>query len=114
MARRAQAGPPIGWRKPGLVTAGVVGRVDLTVGSDPRNAVPVIDKLVQRRLVRRQPDPTDRRRNTVTLTAAGRTTLRELRRAGEQVEQQLLDGLTITERADLRQVLLKLLLAVGG
>jgi DNA-binding MarR family transcriptional regulator len=81
-------------------------------GIDPRNAVPVIDKLAQRGLVRRQPDPTDRRRNTVTLTNAGRTTLKDLCRGGERVERQLLDCLTGPERARLHQVLLKLLTAV--
>lgn len=82
------------------------------VGVDPRNAVPLIDLLQQRNLVERQPDPTDRRRHAVALTPAGRAALDDLRRAGEQVEQQLLDCLTPAERAGLHRTLRKLLSAL--
>jgi len=78
------------------------------VGVDPRNAVPVIDLLQQRGLVKRRPDPQDRRRHAVVLTAAGRATLDELRLAGEQVEQELLDDLTASERATLHRILSKI------
>jgi DNA-binding MarR family transcriptional regulator len=85
-----------------------------SVGVDPRNAVPVIDLLQRRGLVQRRPDPADRRRYSVVLTAAGRATIEELRRSGEQVEEQLLDCLTSAERASLHRVLRKLLNAAGG
>jgi DNA-binding MarR family transcriptional regulator len=84
------------------------------VGVDPRNAVPVIDALQQRHLVERQPDPTDRRRHAVALTPAGREAIDDLRRAGEQVEQHLLDCLTPTERAGLHRTLRKLLSALDS
>jgi DNA-binding MarR family transcriptional regulator len=81
------------------------------VGIDPRNAVPVIDALQQRNLVARQPDPTDRRRHAVALTPAGRIALDELRRAGDEVEEQFLDCLTAAERAAMHRTLRKLLTA---
>src|SRR4051794_12581023 len=37
--------------------------------------VATINELVERRLVQRAPDPADRRRNTITITAAGRRQL---------------------------------------
>jgi MarR family transcriptional regulator, lower aerobic nicotinate degradation pathway regulator len=84
------------------------------VGVDPRNAVGVIDQLEQRNLVERQPDPADRRRYAIALTPAGRAAIEDLRRAGEEVERQLLDCLTDAERVDLHRVLRKLLAALNG
>jgi DNA-binding MarR family transcriptional regulator len=82
------------------------------VGVDPRNAVGVIDALERRGFVERQPDPADRRRHAVALTSAGRAAIRDLRRAGERVEERLLDCLTSTERAGLHRTLGKLLRAL--
>lgn len=84
------------------------------VGVDPRNAVGVIDLLEQRNLVERRPDPADRRRHAIALTRAGRAAIQDLRRAGEEVERQLLACLTEAERVDLHRVLRKLLAAVNG
>ena len=84
------------------------------VGVDPRNAVSVIDALERRGLVERRPDPTDRRRHAVALTAAGRTAIHDLRRAGELVEERMLDCLTPNERTGLHRTLRKLLLALDG
>jgi DNA-binding MarR family transcriptional regulator len=99
-----------------LDQAGAASHQDLShgVGIDPRNAVPVIDHLAQRGLVQRQPDPTDRRRNTITLTTAGHAILQDLRGAGDQVEEHLLDCLTTAERTDLHRTLLKLLACTDG
>jgi DNA-binding MarR family transcriptional regulator len=83
------------------------------IGVDPRNAVPVIDLLQQRRLVRRRPDPADRRRHAVMPTAAGRTLLADLRAAADGVEREFLAGLTATERTALHRTLSKLLAAAG-
>jgi len=84
------------------------------VGVDPRNAVPVIDLLQQRSLVERRPDPADRRRHAVALTPTGQAAIEELRRAGEQVEQRLLDCLTAAERTGLHRMLRKLLTALDS
>jgi hypothetical protein len=70
--------------------------------------------LAQRGLVHRQADPADRRRNIITLTTAGRAILQDLRGAGDQVEEHLLDGLTTAERTGLHRTLLKLLARADG
>ncbi len=81
------------------------------VGIDPRNAVPVIDQLQARALLARNPDPTDRRRHAVTLTATGSTLLARLRDAAEDAEERLLTPLTTTERRSLHALLTKLFAA---
>jgi len=96
------------------VAAASQQQLSRAVGVDPRNAVPVIDALQRRNLVERQPDPTDRRRHAVALTAAGRAALDNLRRAGDEVEEQLLDCLSSSERAALHRTLRKLLAALDG
>lgn len=83
------------------------------VGIDPRNAVPVIDQLQARGLIARNPDPADRRRHAVTLTAAGTTLLTKLRHAAQDAEERLLAPLTVAERQTLHAVLTKLFAATG-
>ncbi|MEO5745117.1 MAG: MarR family transcriptional regulator [Terracoccus sp.] len=81
------------------------------VGIDPRNAVPVIDQLQTRGLLARNPDPTDRRRHAITLTATGRKLLTRLRQAADEAEGRLLTPLTTTERRTLHVLLAKLFAA---
>ena len=78
------------------------------VGVDPRNLVPVIDLLERRGLVGRRPYPTDRRRNALELTAAGRSLMRRLAVSGRSLEEEMLAGLDETEKATLQKLLLKL------
>src|SRR6266508_1514254 len=96
------------------VAAASQQQLSRAVGVDPRNAVPVIDLLQQRSLVERRPDPADRRRHAVALTPTGQAAIEELRRAGEQVEQRLLDCLTAAERTGLHRMLRKLLTALDS
>ncbi|MDQ6771836.1 MAG: MarR family transcriptional regulator [Candidatus Dormibacteraeota bacterium] len=84
------------------------------IGVDPRNLVGVIDLLQERRLLEREPDPTDRRRHAVKLTRSGRRLLVNLRRDGELLEQLMLAVLDPAERATLHQLLLRLLPVVSG
>lgn len=84
------------------------------LGIDPRNTVPVIDQLQSRGLLARNPDPTDRRRYAVTLTAAGKALLTELRHAAEDAEERLLTPLTTAERRTLHALLTKLFAAGGA
>lgn len=81
------------------------------VGIDPRNTVPVIDQLQDRGLLERRPDPTDRRRHAVTLTATGEVLLAELRHAADNAEDQLLAPLTSSQRSTLQRLLTKLFAA---
>jgi DNA-binding MarR family transcriptional regulator len=78
------------------------------IGVDPRNVVALIDALETRQLVRRGPDPADRRRHALALTRGGRRLLEKLARTGEQVEQDLLRHLSDDERVSLHRILAKL------
>jgi MarR family transcriptional regulator, lower aerobic nicotinate degradation pathway regulator len=79
-----------------------------TLGIDPRNLVAVIDRLEERGLIDRAPDPVDRRRHAVRLTGAGRRSLTVLRRAGTAAERELLADLNAAERRQLKRLLVKL------
>jgi DNA-binding MarR family transcriptional regulator len=51
--------------------------------------------------VERTSDPTDRRRNVVTITPAGRRLLRKLDRLVVRIQDQLLGALSVDERKQL-------------
>ena len=78
------------------------------LGIDPRNAVAVIDALQERELLERRPDPRDRRRHAVSLTAGGRVAAETLRRAGDATEDELIEALDADERRTLHRLLLKI------
>jgi DNA-binding MarR family transcriptional regulator len=84
-------------------------RLAAIIGVDPRNLVSTIDFLEQRGLVRRAPDPNDRRRHGIALTAEGRLILRQLRHAADQLEQDYLSPLSASEKVVLHDMLLRLL-----
>ena len=52
--------------------------------------VATINELAERTLVERAPDPSDRRRNIISLTAAGKRQLRRLERRLAQTQDELL------------------------
>lgn len=83
-------------------------RLSAAIGVDPRNAVPIFDTLEARNLIARTSDQTDRRKRAVAITAAGRTTVDELRRTGAALDHDLLAGLTGHQRATLHRLLLAL------
>ncbi|GAA4566553.1 hypothetical protein GCM10023176_16890 [Micromonospora coerulea] len=78
-------------------------------GVDRSDVVAVLNELAAKNLVRRSPDPADRRRNVITLTTAGR---RELHRMGDtldRVQDTLLAPLSPSERDELTRLLTALL-----
>lgn len=79
----------------------VAGRL----GVDRTTMVVLIDELERKGLVQRRRDPDDRRKNVVTLTEAGRATLRDASRAGEQAERRFLGPLSDDETAALKTAL---------
>jgi len=64
-----------------------------------------IDRLETRGLVRRQPDPSDRRGVRVELTDAGRTSVDSALLDLVQREQDILDGLSDADRTELTRLL---------
>ena len=61
-----------------------------------------IDRLVRRRLIRRNVDPHDRRRARIEITAAGRAAQRASERVLAGLENELLSGLGAPARKTLR------------
>ncbi|MGW0201129.1 MarR family winged helix-turn-helix transcriptional regulator [Nonomuraea sp. NPDC003201] len=71
--------------------------------------VGVLNELAERDLLERAPDPDDRRRNVITITAQDRRHLRRLDKVLDDLHDELLAPLTPTERDQLVQLLTRLL-----
>ncbi len=76
---------------------------------DRSDMVATVNELADLGFVERSPDPTDRRRNVVRLTTAGRRRLRQLDRRVAAVQDDLLAPLTARERAQLVDLLTRVL-----
>lgn len=68
----------------------IAARLDIA----PRSATEVVDDLEERGLVRRSPDPTDRRAVTITLTDEGRAIRRRMGRARARQGDEFFGHLT--------------------
>ncbi len=75
------------------------------LGVDRTTMVALVDELEAKSLVDRRPDPADRRKNVVALTAAGRETLTAALAATEAVERDFLAALTPGDAATFRRLL---------
>jgi DNA-binding MarR family transcriptional regulator len=71
--------------------------------------VGVLNELAERGLVGRAPDPGDRRRNVITITAQGRRQLRRLDKVLDDLHEELLAPLLPAERDQFVQLLTRLL-----
>jgi len=71
--------------------------------------VGVLNELAERDLVERAPDPDDRRRNTITISAQGRRHLRRLDKVLDDLHHELLAPLSPAERDQFVQLLTRLL-----
>ncbi len=82
---------------------GPVSQADLsrTLGIDPKDMVAVVNDLQQRRLVARTPDPADRRKNAITISAEGADCLRRTQRLGDEANDELTGPLSAAEREQL-------------
>lgn len=74
----------------------------------PRSVTDVLDGLEERGLVRRVPDPQDRRATCVELTDAGHALIAEMDVARERDAEDYFAALTERERVQLRRLLGKL------
>lgn len=73
----------------------------------------VVDRLVQKELVRREINPNDRRARTLYLTDKGAETLRQIRPVVRESQSVLLSGLTDAEREQFVTLLQKACEAVN-
>ena len=74
----------------------------------PRSATEVIDALETKGLVRRSPDPTDRRATLVSLTSKGVELSDEVLRARGLESEKLFERLSRTDRTHLARILRQL------
>jgi DNA-binding MarR family transcriptional regulator len=77
------------------------------LGYDRSWLVGLLDELEEEGLIERKPDPTDRRRNVVTLKPEGEARLLEFREISKHVEDEFLEPLSKSERQQLHDLLLK-------
>ncbi|MFY1623504.1 MarR family winged helix-turn-helix transcriptional regulator [Micromonospora sp. WMMD723] len=89
---------------------GGISQADLCrrLGIDRGDAVDTLNAMAAEGLLRREPDPADRRRNVVHITAAGTARMRELDALVDAAQDELLNGFTPAERARLRRLLHRL------
>jgi DNA-binding MarR family transcriptional regulator len=73
-----------------------------------RSTTEVVDAIESRGLVRRQPDPGDRRATLVELTEHGESVLDAIRAARGSEAERVFDRLSQTDRAHLARILRKL------
>ena len=77
-------------------------------GIDRSDVVAALNELVERGLAQRQPDPSDRRRNVISLTERGADTLERLDAVLDDVQEAVLAPLTSGERTTLVRLLARL------
>src|SRR5437762_6598935 len=80
-------------------------RIGQRCGIDQSDMHAMLNELTEQGHVARTPDPGDRRRNLITLTAMGRRRLEELDRMLAEVQDDLLNALSAAERDHLAALL---------
>ncbi|HEY1238549.1 MAG TPA: MarR family transcriptional regulator [Solirubrobacterales bacterium] len=83
--------------------------IGAAMGIDPSTMVSLIDQLEDAGLAKRRPHPKDRRAREVAITSKGRRLLERARRMANQVQDDLLRGLTANEQRELLALLRKAL-----
>jgi len=84
------------------------------VNMDPSSMVSAIDELEAQGMVERRRHPSDRRAYALHITEHGHDTLARGRELSREAQGELLAPLSEEERAQLRELLLKLAAASGG
>lgn len=79
------------------------------ISYDPGAMTRMLDRLERRGLVRRIPNPDDRRAFQLELTDEGRAVVPKLRSAGMKVLNRMLDGFSANEAKQLEGYLLRML-----
>ena len=78
-------------------------------GIDRSDTVEMVNELVDHGFVVREPDQADRRRNVITMTAAGRRRLNQLDGVLTRLQGELLAPLSVAERNELTALLSRVL-----
>ena len=98
-----------------LITGGPASQAALgrRTGIHLSDLVAALNELESGGFVRRSPDPADKRRNVVSVTAAGRARAAELGERAAVVQDELLAPLSAAEREQLAGMLRRLLVHHG-
>jgi DNA-binding MarR family transcriptional regulator len=101
-----------------LMTLGESGalcqqRLAELIDVDPRNAVPIVESLVERGLIEREVDSADRRRRLLDLSPAGHSIADDLASVGAEIEREILRPVPRADQARLRHMLTAMLDAAG-
>ncbi|MEW1747885.1 MarR family winged helix-turn-helix transcriptional regulator [Streptomyces angustmyceticus] len=91
----------------GPVSQAELGR---TLRIDPKDMVAIVNDLQRDGLVTRTPDPHDRRKNAVEISADGRRRLRRTQQLGDEANAELTADLTPAEREQLVALLTRIAL----
>lgn len=83
------------------------------VGIEGASLVRLIDELESSGLVNRQPDPTDRRANSISLTPRGKETVLEVNADVQALRRQIFSGLTSADLEATMRVLAAIKTAAG-
>jgi len=94
-----------------LEEVGLMSQIDVgdRCGFDRSDMVAILKDLEARRVVARRSDPTDGRRNLVSITGAGRRQLRRLDMVVASIQDELLAPLSKAERRELTRLLQRVL-----
>jgi DNA-binding MarR family transcriptional regulator len=84
------------------------GAIADALGYDRGQLVGLLDELEDAGLVERQRDPSDRRRQVVRMTPAGKKMLAKLRALSRRIDDEFLAALDPRDRATLHEILLEL------
>jgi DNA-binding MarR family transcriptional regulator len=79
------------------------------LGLDRNEVSGIAVRLERGQYIDRHPDPGDRRRNVLTLTASGRRYLEDIQQRADAAQDELLAGLNAAERQQLNELLAKVL-----
>jgi DNA-binding MarR family transcriptional regulator len=85
-----------------------IGELARTAGVSSRNATGLVDTLEHNGLVRRVPDPTDRRSVLAEITPAGRAWMEAFRKPSQLAMRAMFHGFTPEELVVLRDLCLRL------
>lgn len=77
-------------------------------GIDRSDVVAALNELVDKKLIERSPDPTDRRRNIITLASEGEECLSHLDGVLAQIQEELCAPLSQSERDELIRLLTRI------
>jgi len=77
-----------------------VGQIEISeeLGLDRSNVANVVDRLVNRGLLRQKTSPADRRKKEITLTKAGEKVVEQVETIAARAQRKILSALTESER----------------